>query len=899
MNLRARIFVLSCCTILLVLVLGYWVASSSIASGYRRLEETDVQSRMRSVQGALAEMLDNLAGTSKWMAVVAARDQSLLQLPELASSVLADGFLIVNPDGSVGAHSRDLDPAELAAHTGLDGPILQNSLYSSAPPEGSGIIQLAKGPFLIAWYVLPALGKTEPQPILALVQRISPDTVAQNAGLPGMSLSILSPQASENTEIVARAREAILAGKTTVVDPLDNSTILGYSLLTDIYGEPALLFRGTFPRDLFAQGLASRSQLIWSLLISGVLLSIAVFLLLYRYGLVRIERLVGEVKDIRASGDLGRRVTASSKDEIGALIDGINQMLAGLEAAHLTQVRSEQRHRVVIEQMTEGVAIIDPTGKIIDINPALEHMLGYEPGQRVGDSVFAHLALSEARAQEAIQWIASTGDPFRGQIALLDATGQAIEFEVSLTRVDWGGQGALCASVHDIRERAHFEAELRHRAYHDVLTGLPNRFLLTTRLDQAIAEAGQTGEIFALMFIDLNHFKDINDTWGHAAGDELLGEIARRLASVVRGEDTVARMGGDEFCLILRGIGDPRRAAAIAERLVSVIGEPVWLESGLECYPSASVGIALFPRDGLTADELLRRSDQAMYQAKSSSVNSQALFYSGNIAKSRSGQEITLAKDLPGALERREMLLHYQPIIELATRKLVAVEAMLRWNHPEYGLLTPNEFLYLIEDNSTVGVLGEWALREAVRQNRSWQAMGYPAVRVAFSISPWQSRWSGFTEAVGRILDQIGMASKYLELAMAETTLSQATEIRLREIRALRRRGVKVVLEEFGSGFTGLASLADLPIDGVKLSWELIVSGNLEASPDDFGEGILALIARRTEELGFYSVTVGIETEDQYLAACRSGCKEGQGYLWGGPVPAPILEHLVRVGTIS
>lgn len=899
MSLRTRISALSTLMIILVLVSGYLVASWSIDSGYRQLEDTAVKAQMRSAQGAIGQMLNSLGGTANLMALVAARDQSLLQLPKLADSVLADGFLILNPDGSVGTHAQRINLAELAPHIGLDSPILQNSLYSSSLPEGSGVLQLASGPVLIAWYVLPSPGGAESQPVLVLLKQIRPEEIVQSAGLPGMSLSILSAKAKENADITTRIREDLLDGEGMVVEPVDESTIRGYKILTDIYGEPAILLQGTFNRDLYAQGLSSRSQLLWSLLISGLILSAAVFLLLYRYGLVRIERLVGEVEDIRASGDLSRRVSASGHDEIGLLIKGINQMLVGLELAHLERLRSEQRHRVVIEQMTEGVVIFTPEGKILDINPALERMLGYAPGRRVGDSILGYLAIPEAEASRAIQEVVVSGDPLRSQIALRQADGDPIEVEISLARVDWDGQVSVCASVHDIGERLRFESELRHQAHHDVLTGLPNRLLLANRLDEALEEAGQSDEVFALMFVDLNRFKDINDTLGHAAGDRLLQEIAHRLTLIVRNRDTVARVGGDEFCLILRGIGDSRQAAVVAERLALAIGESLQLEPGAEFYPSASIGIALYPRDGRTVDELMRRSDQAMYQAKGSPGGTQAIFFNEALAHPRTARELLLIQGLRGAIERGEMALHYQPIVDLATRKLVAVEALLRWNHPELGLLSPGEFLYLAEESGNANLLGEWVLSQALSQNRIWQLDGYPPFRAVVNVSLSQFRWPGFTQAVTRILDQAGVAPRCLELEISEHALGQATEARLREMRALRRRGVKVMLSEFGSGFTGLTRLSSLPIDGVKLSWGLVDSWDQETSPEGFGKRVLTMVTSRTASWNIYCVVTGIETEEQYLSAYHSGCREGQGYLFGGPVPADILGNLVRAGVLG
>lgn len=902
MSLRFRILAVALGTLVLALVAGYLLASRSLLTGYQNLEETLVRGRMQTVEGVMLDSLRSLGKTAHLMSL-AQPDTRQLWSPDQLYAINVDAMALIAPDGRImsgAAASGDFSAwgAELLPYLVSGSPLLERAIFSPAMNYSAGVLRLPSGPVLLAWAPLNLNDRSSP--LLLVLTRLEAGDIEEAAGLPGLSLSVTPLDYGKATRELELARQAIANGDAVAVEPVNENTVQSYALLGDIYGEPAALLTGVFDRDLFNQGRSGRNQLLWAMLLSWLMLAAALIFFLNHYGLARLERLSREVARVREGGDPGRRVASYGTDELGGLAHGINKMLAALEKAQAGRMRSEGRYRVVIDQMSEGVVIIDPqTGRSLAVNPALERLLGYEAGALAGETVYNHMLIPTELAQQVIASVAATHKPLRSRIPLRLSNGESLEVEVSLAKVDWDEQIAVCALIHDIRERIRFEAELRHRAYHDVLTGLPNRFSLVTRLDEALLEAERTGEIFALMFIDLNRFKDVNDTLGHAAGDELLREIARRLTLVLRAQDTVARMGGDEFCLVLRDAGDPRRVAAVAERLLDAISEPIWLEATAEFYPSASIGIAIYPRDGRTADELMRRSDQAMYQAKASQGSSQAIFYSESLARPRSSRELALNQGLPGAIERGEMVLYYQPIIDLASKRLVATEALLRWNHPEFGLLAPAEFLYLAEDNGTGPVIGDWVLREALTQNRHWQAAGYAPVRMAVNISVLQFRWPGFTRAVAKVLSQVGVAPEYLELEITESVLGQATEAGLREISALRRRGVKVVLDEFGNGFTSFTRLPILPLDGVKISWDLVRALDLETSAAGFGQGVLSLIARRTAAFNLYCVAVGIETEEQYLAARRAGCRDGQGYLFGGPVPGELLENLVRAGAVD
>ncbi|MFL6696303.1 MAG: putative bifunctional diguanylate cyclase/phosphodiesterase, partial [Vitreoscilla sp.] len=428
-------------------------------------------------------------------------------------------------------------------------------------------------------------------------------------------------------------------------------------------------------------------------------------------------------------------------------------------------------------------------------------------------------------------------------------------------------------------------------AYHDSLTGLPNRTMLMDRLGQALAQAQRLDQQAAVLFIDLDRFKLVNDSLGHPVGDRLLQEIARRLRATLRDADTVARVGGDEFQVVVCNVGGATGAARIAEKLMRTLGEPFTLE-GQELHVTASLGVSLFTRDGDSGELLLKYADIALYEAKGEGRNAYR-FFSPEMNAQAHGR-LRLENDLRRAVERHELELHYQPQLDLATGEVCAVEALVRWRHPVRGLVLPNAFIPMAEETGLVLGIGEWVLNEACRQVAEWQREGaadnVTPLRVAVNISARQLQRAGLDAAVRRALSLSGLPAGCLELEITESSVMLDPLHAQSVLQSLRDLGVLLSIDDFGTGYSSLAYLKRLPLDRLKIDRSFI--GGIPADSDD--AAIVETIIVMTHKLGLRVIAEGVETLEQRLQLVRQGCDEMQGFLLAHPVPADELPPLLK-----
>jgi diguanylate cyclase (GGDEF)-like protein len=439
--------------------------------------------------------------------------------------------------------------------------------------------------------------------------------------------------------------------------------------------------------------------------------------------------------------------------------------------------------------------------------------------------------------------------------------------------------------------------QVRSLAYYDSLTGLPNRLSYKERLTRALEDANRHGRLVAAFFIDLDHFSRINDSLGHEVGDQLLQQVALRLrASCREREDEVgpatealtpdvARLGGDEFTVIMPGLSEPQDAAKLARRILSSLAHPIRL-ADRDIFVNASIGIAVYPQDGEDLETLLMHADTAMYQAKeqgggmyqsySRTMNASAL------------QRLTLENSLRGAIEREEFELHYQPIVEARTGVTVGAEALVRWRHPELGLLLPSEFISIAEENGMIVPLGEWVLHRACIDNCSWQSMGLPAIRVTVNLSSRQIKRS-LTEAVGRVLQQSSLDAHYLGLELTESVLVNHHKDGTDTLHALRAMGLHLSVDDFGTGYSSFSYLKRFPLDALKIDRCFV--REIASHPDD--AAIITAMIAMGHALGLRVVAEGVETDAQSLLLRRQGCDEMQGYLFSRPLPADGLAQFL------
>jgi diguanylate cyclase (GGDEF)-like protein len=438
------------------------------------------------------------------------------------------------------------------------------------------------------------------------------------------------------------------------------------------------------------------------------------------------------------------------------------------------------------------------------------------------------------------------------------------------------------ATLEDVSARKASEARAGELARLDPLTGLPNRLLLRERLAEALARLQRTGEACALLLIDLDRFKPVNDTLGHPIGDALLAKVADRLRSIVKPADTVARIGGDEFIILQTGIKEAADTQALARRIVDLIGRTYMVEGHLLTI-GASVGVALAPIDGVMADKLLKNADLALYRAKLDGRGTYRFFEPEMDARMQARRRLEL--DMRQALARREFQLHFQPQLQLDDDRLIGCEALIRWKHPERGMISPLDFIPLAEEIGLIVPIGEWVIRQACRDAMTWPT----GMSVAVNVSPAQFKSDRLVETIISALASSGLSAKRLEVEITEGVLLQESEKTLQTLHRLRELGVRVSMDDFGTGYSSLSYLRSFPFDKIKIDRSFVK--DLSSKPD--GDAIIRAIAGLGKSLGMTTVAEGVETPEQMQRIRDEGCTDVQGYLISRPIPADDLLQFI------
>ncbi len=455
-----------------------------------------------------------------------------------------------------------------------------------------------------------------------------------------------------------------------------------------------------------------------------------------------------------------------------------------------------------------------------------------------------------------------------------------------------GGGSLLMRSMRYAIERKQTEERLAYLAQYDHLTGLANRALFRDRLDQALARAERNNQRLALMFLDLDHFKSINDTLGHDAGDQLLEEVAQRLKSCVRKTDTVARIGGDEFTVILEGITSNQDPIIVAQKIIDKLSPPFTL-AGQEVFSGISIGITVYPDDGETARELLKYADRAMYRAKDLGCNNYQ-FYAANL-NLRATERLTFRNSLYHALDRDQFELHYQPLVEIGTGNIVGVEALIRWQLPQFGILHPDRFIGIAEETELIAPIGEWVLRTACAKCREWLNKGLPPFNMSVNISARQFRRRDLASIIEKILHDTGLNPCMLELELTEGTLMENTEISITTLTRLKDMGVRISVDDFGTGYCSLSYLRRFPLDSLKIAQPFV--DDITLSSDDAAIS-LAIIAL-AHSLRLSVIAEGVETRAQLSILKEQGCDLAQGFLFSHPLPDHAIEQVLVNGRLT
>ncbi|MBZ0249463.1 MAG: PAS domain S-box protein [Burkholderiales bacterium] len=575
--------------------------------------------------------------------------------------------------------------------------------------------------------------------------------------------------------------------------------------------------------------------------------------------------------------------------QVAGLIGTVTDVTAYKETERALEA-SEARFRVLTESGLDLISVLSEDGAILYQSPALRNLLGYEPAETVGRNVFDLVHREDAdQARQAFRRILETRhfrEPLEFRIRNREGAWRTFE-SLGTNCVDNPHIRGVVFNSRDVTDRKAIQQRIQHLAYHDNLTGLPNRGLLQDRLAHSIARADRTGRKVAVLFIDLDNFKNINDTLGHDVGDELLRQVARRLGECVRAGDTIARQGGDEFIVLLDNLEDGRGASVVAQKILNSLRAAFPL-GGTEQHVSGSVGIAVYPEDGKDAQTLMKNADTAMFHGKGIGKNTYQYFTAQmNIAVKR---RMTLESALRRAVMQKDFALHYQPQVNLDTGEIVAVEALVRWKTQDSGTVMPGDFIPLAEETGLINEIGEWVLREACRQNREWQARGLAPRRMAVNLSARQFADKAFLDTVTRVLQETGLDPKWLELEITESQVMRQTEGMILLLNRLAEMGVHLAIDDFGTGYSSLSYLKRLPIQKLKIDQSFI--RDITVDPND--TAIVVAIISMARSLELETIAEGVETAGQLALLRAKECRVGQGFFFSAPVSAENLYLLLR-----
>jgi len=563
-------------------------------------------------------------------------------------------------------------------------------------------------------------------------------------------------------------------------------------------------------------------------------------------------------------------------------VESVRLPLLRLDLTRRAVAQAKKEWENTFDSISDLVFLHDAQFLVIRCNQAYVEASGLPLEEIIGRPYFEVFPKGDGPQEACLDAISSNQE--RAQEIFLPELGRYYQIHFILVHSDDGNYLHSLHIMADITERKRQEERILHQANHDALTNLPNRTLLQDRLSQAVAAAERNGLGVAVMLLDLDNFKVINNSFGHAVGDELLVEAVRRLSSALRGDDTVARLGGDEFVIVLRDVKRPEKVARVVEKVLGIFVAPFMVGDGHEVFSGGSLGVAMYPEDGRDEQTLLRHADLAMYQAKQAGRGTY-VFFTDQLDQ-RLHEDFRLHGKLKHALADNALALHYQPQIELASGKMSGVEALLRWHDPELGNVSPDRFIPIAEATGLILPLGDWVLATACRQIAAWEMAGTPTV-VAVNLSAQQFRQHNLVEKIAAALAETGASARLLELEITETAAMENVELAVRQLVGLTSLGLKVALDDFGTGYSSLAYLKAMPIAKLKIDRSFIK----DIGKDGDDEVIVQAVIGLARNLNLGLVAEGVETDIQLDFLREHGCGVVQGWIYAKAMPAAELEN--------
>jgi len=1012
------------------IAIGYSIHRSVVAPEFSDLEQREVEKNVKRAAEAIqreAFVVDSLAlDYGSWddtYEFTESRNSDYLMSnfnPSVLNATVLDLVIVLDSSGEViSGPIRDIRSGDLLdiddLFYGRWGPSHPLLLGDTRVQPIAGVMDTSGGPMLVASRdILSNIGDGPSRGRIIMGRKLDAALVE---GISERTRIDLAVWPLSGAGILPTVREALLgndAERLHTISGPDDERLDVYTLIHDVSGDPALVLRVNFPREITQRAAyINRLSLLW-FLVQGVVLGFLVMVLLHRAMIAPLSVLTRQLGVIRTTNDLSVDVSTTRNDEIGelsrefggmlnqlgrhiderrksedalryieerlqeaqqvaqvgswevdlaigswwwsdelfrihgrevasgppsldeilssiypddrgrvarafrALLDG-DSSSKGIEARFVVEGGDLQHHDVlwnvesdldgralraygtvsdvterykseeamrraaaVFETATEGIVIADPSGSIIDVNSAFSSITGHDRDDVIGGEVelldserhdFSFYQSIAAEVEQSGQW--------EGEIWIRHKDGTAIPAWVSIGRT-LGRESSIeqfVAVFNDMTERKNAEEVIARQATYDLLTGIPNRALFIDRLSQETLRAELSGRGVALIYIDLDDFKKVNDTLGHSAGDEVLRMAADRITRSIRNVDTAARIGGDEFAVIAPKLNDAVDAEPIAQRILEAMAAPMEVQ-GQDVMTTASIGISIFPADSEDGAELLRDADVAMYRSKNSGGNSVEFFTAE--MNERATRRIKIESQLRHALEAEEFEVHYQPIVALPEARMVGVEALLRWRNSELGVVSPVEFIPVAESTGIIVPIGAWILETACRQVKEWQEAGWSELRVAVNLSPREVDRGDAIKSISNALSRSGLLAKFLEIEVTERVLLEDVERAGSTFREIKDLGVRLCIDDFGTGYSSLSYLRNYPFDVLKIDRAFVH----DATRHDSGVSLLRAIISMADSLGLEVIAEGVETEEQLDLLSDLGCGFAQGYHFCAPLSA-------------